>query len=274
MRIDMHMHSTASDGQYTPTELVRQVKDAGIAIMALTDHDSIGGVEEAVRTAKECGIICIPGIELSIDHENELHMLGYGIDIHDRELKAFCEEMVQERSTRNEKIITFLADQGVDVTMEEVAEKAGSDVIGRPHFARVMVEKGYVSSVKEAFDKYLATEEFSKIERKKPSARQGTSMIRKAGGVAVLAHPVSLKKTGEAMEEEIRKLASLGLSGIETYYSTHTPEQIQEYHALAQKYHLVETAGSDFHGEKVKPTIFLGKKEGGKEWLVDKELEQ
>ena len=159
MRIDMHMHSTASDGQYTPTELVRKVKDAGIAIMALTDHDSIGGVEEAVGTAKECGIICIPGIELSIEHENELHMLGYGIDIHDRELKAFCEEMVQERSTRNEKIITFLADQGVDVTMEEVAEKAGSDVIGRPHFARVMVEKGYVSSVKEAFDKYLATEE-------------------------------------------------------------------------------------------------------------------
>ena len=159
MRIDMHMHSTASDGQYTPTELVRKVKDAGIAIMALTDHDSIGGVEEAAGTAKECGIICIPGIELSIEHENELHMLGYGIDIHDRELKAFCEEMVQERSTRNEKIITFLADQGVDVTMEEVAEKAGSDVIGRPHFARVMVEKGYVSSVKEAFDKYLATEE-------------------------------------------------------------------------------------------------------------------
>ena len=247
MRIDMHMHSTASDGQYTPTELVRKVKDAGIAIMALTDHDSIGGVEEAAGTAKECGIICIPGIELSIEHENELHMLGYGIDIHDRELKAFCEEMVQERSTRNEKIITFLADQGVDVTMEEVAEKAGSDVIGRPHFARVMVEKGYVSSVKEAFDKYLATEEFSKIERKKPSARQGISMIR--------------------------KLTSLGLSGIETYYSTHTPEQIREYHALAQKYHLVETAGSDFHGEKVKPTIFLGKKEGGKEWLVDKELE-
>lgn len=109
MRIDMHMHSTASDGQYTPTELVRKVKDAGIAIMALTDHDSIGGVEEAAGTAKECGIICIPGIELSIEHENELHMLGYGIDIHDRELKAFCEEMVQERSTRNEKIITFLA---------------------------------------------------------------------------------------------------------------------------------------------------------------------
>ena len=178
---------------------------------------------------------------------------------------------MQERSTRNEKIITFLADQGVDVTMEEVAEKAGSDVIGRPHFARVMVEKGYVSNVKEAFDKYLATEEFAKIERKKPSARQGISMIRKAGGVAVLAHPVSLKKTGEAMEEEIRKLTSLGLSGIETYYSTHTPEQIREYDALGQKYHLVETAGSDFQGEKVKPTIFLGKKEGGKEWLVDKE---
>ena len=173
MRIDMHMHSTASDGQYTPTELVRKVKDAGIVIMALTDHDSIGGVEEAMGTAKECGIICIPGIELSIEHENELHMLGYGIDIHDRELKAFCEEMVQERSTRNEKIITFLADQGVDVTMEEVAEKAGSDVIGRPHFARVMVEKGYVSSVKEAFDKYLATEEFSRLNGKNhPSDRE------------------------------------------------------------------------------------------------------
>lgn len=269
MIIDLHMHSTASDGQYEPAALVKKVKENGIGLMALTDHDSVSGVSEAGQTAKELGIHFITGIELSIAHEEELHMLGYNIDINNKPLQEFCELLVHDRDTRADKIIDYLAGYGMHITRQEVEEKAGSNLIARPHFARIMLEKGYVSTLQEAFDKYLATDEFAKIERPKPTAEEGMKMIHDAGGVAVLAHPMSLKKTGEVLEEEIAHLAELGLFGIETYYSTHTPEQIEEYHALALKYNLIETAGSDFHGEKVKPKIFLGKKIGGEEILVN-----
>lgn len=269
--IDFHMHSTASDGQYNPKDLVKKAKDCGISHMALTDHDNVGGITEAMQTAKELGVVCVPGIELSIAHEAELHMLGYGINIQAPLLSELCEELIHDRDTRTDKIVDFLADFGITVTREEVEAKAGSEVIGRPHFARVMLEKGYVSSTQEAFDKYLATPGFAKIERPKPSAERGLKIIQDAGGIAVLAHLCSMKKTGEALEEEVKRLVSMGLAGIETYYSTHTPEQIKEYHALAVKYGLIETAGSDFHGEKVKPTIFLGKKEGGEEALVEED---
>ncbi len=269
MIVDLHMHSTASDGQYAPEALVKKVKEAGIGLMALTDHDSVGGVREAERAADEAGIEFIAGIELSIRHENELHMLGYGIDIQDQALQKFCAQLVRDRETRAERIITYLDSKGVKVTEEEVREKAGSNLIGRPHFAQILLEKGYVSSIQEAFDRYLATEEFSRIERPKPTAEEGLAMIHNAGGIAVLAHPHSLKKTGKALKEEVRVLKERGLDGIESYYSTHTPEQVAEYHALAQSFQLLETAGSDFHGEKVKPAIFLGKKAGGRELLVD-----
>lgn len=269
MQVDMHMHSTASDGQYAPAELVRKVKEAGIGMMALTDHDSVGGVTEAKAAAKELGIICIPGIELSIAHEAELHMLGYGIDIRSETLAEFCAELVRDRNERTDRIIDFLAEYHIDINKEEVEEIAGSNVVGRPHFARIMLQKGYVSSIQEAFDKYLATEGFASIERPKPSAERGLSMIQEAGGIAVLAHPRSLKKTGEALEEELCHLVDLGLIGIETYYSGHTGRQTEEYHALAVKYGLLETAGSDFHGEKIKPAIYLGRKEGGQEPLTD-----
>lgn len=270
--IDLHMHSTASDGQYTPEELVKLVKNAGIELMALTDHDSIAGVEEAQQVAHQNGICCIAGIELSIRHEQELHMLGLGIDTHNERLSRFCEQLVRDRDTRADKIISYLEEFGLTVLRQEVEAKAGSNVIGRPHFAQVLLEKGYVSSIQEAFDRYLATEGFSKIERPKPSAEEGIHMIHEAGGIAVLAHPVSLKKSGADLEQEISELVKEGLDGIETYYSTHTEKQIQEYHELAKKYQLIETAGSDFHGEKIKPAIVLGHKEGGREILVDAEL--
>lgn len=270
--IDLHMHSTASDGQYTPEELVKLVKNAGIELMALTDHDSIAGVEEAQQVAHQNGICCIAGIELSIRHEQELHMLGLGIDTHNERLSRFCEQLVRDRDTRADKIISYLEEFGLTVLRQEVEAKAGSNVIGRPHFAQVLLEKGYVSSIQEAFDRYLATEGFSKIERPKPSAKEGIHMIHEAGGIAVLAHPVSLKKSGADLEQEISELVKEGLDGIETYYSTHTEKQIQEYHELAKKYQLIETAGSDFHGEKIKPAIVLGHKEGGREILVDAEL--
>lgn len=270
--IDLHMHSTASDGQYTPEELVKLVKNAGIELMALTDHDSIAGVEEAQQVAHQNGICCIAGIELSIRHEQELHMLGLGIDTHNERLSRFCEQLVRDRDTRADKIISYLEEFGLTVLRQEVEAKAGSNVIGRPHFAQVLLEKGYVSSIQEAFDRYLATEGFSKIERPKPSAEEGIHMIHEAGGIAVLAHPVSLKKSGADLKQEISELVKEGLDGIETYYSTHTEKQIQEYHELAKKYQLIETAGSDFHGEKIKPAIVLGHKEGGHEILVDAEL--
>ncbi len=269
MIVDMHMHSTASDGQYTPSEVVELVHQAGINLMALTDHDSVSGVAEARAKAKELGIKFITGIELSIAHEHEFHMLGYGLDIENEALRDFCAQLVHDRDTRADKIIDYLAEYGMIITRDEIEAMAGSDLIGRPHFARVMLQKGYVATMQEAFDKYLATDGFAKIERPKPTAMEGLKMIHDAGGKAVIAHPFSWKRDHQQFEAELIPLVENGLWGMEVYYSTHSPEEIDFYHSMAEKYGLVETTGSDFHGEKVKPTIFLGKKNGGGEILVD-----
>ena len=272
--IDLHMHSTASDGQYTPKELVRKVKENNIKMMALTDHDTIDGVKEAVCEAEKLGIVCIPGIELSIEYPTELHILGLGIDINSKELNDACNRFVEERVKRIERIINFLHLKGMDITEDDIRKNATTDVIARPHVARAMVEKGYVKDTKEAFDKYLATDEFKKIDRKKVSVERGIDIIHKAGGYAALAHPVSLKETGEKLDSTMKKLKEAGLDGMEVYYSTHSDEQIAEYHSLAEKYGLFETIGADYHGEKVKPVIYLGKKENSQKPLAENEIQQ
>jgi hypothetical protein len=272
--IDLHMHSTASDGQYTPEELVTKAQDTGVTMMALTDHDTIDGVERAEAQAKKLGMEFIPGIEISLESEAEMHMLGFYIDIESEGIRAACQKFVQLRNERTLKIIEFLKKYDIHITKEEVEAKSGSDVVARPHFARVMLEKGYVQSISEAFDKYLGTKEFSTIERPKPSAEEGIRMIHEAGGLALLAHPISLKQDEEGLDALVGSLKEMGLDGIETYYSTHSDEQIRQYHALAVKYGLIETIGSDFHGEKVKPDIFIGKRIHGEELLASEEVQE
>ena len=270
--IDLHMHSTASDGQYEPVWLMEKAKKAGLTAVALTDHDAVVGIAEAQAAAERLGLHFIPGIEISCKYSGELHMLGYGIDFESEAIRKACARFVELRDIRAQQILAFLAERGVELTLEDVEAQAGGRVLARPHFARAMLAKGYIENYREAFDKYLATPEFDKIERPKPEPKEGIRIIHEGGGKAVLAHPVSLKLSGEALEKKVEELVNAGLDGIETYYGSHTQKQMDEYHALAQRFGLFETAGSDFHGEKVKPDIVLGCRKGTKEPLVSEAL--
>ena len=255
--VDLHTHSTASDGQYSPSELVRLAKKQGIEILALTDHDTLDGLDEAMTAGEEAGVRVLRGIELSAKEYRGLHILGYCISPDAPGLRELCAEMKQSRNERKYRIIEFLREKGVDISLAEVEELAGGGVIGRPHFAQVMVRRGYVETTKEAFDRYLATSEFRRIERKKPDARTCVEAIHSAGGKVSLAHPYQTGLEGDALDGLLRELAGYGLDAIECWYPRHTPQQREFYLSLAQKYGLHVTGGSDFHGENVKPDIQL-----------------
>ena len=256
--IDLHIHTTASDGQYTPTHIVRMASDAGLSLIAITDHDTVSGIAEGSGAAQKAGLGFIPGIEISVSGDNEIHILGYNIDIGNARLTAMCDGFAENRRQRGTRIIEYLQTYGVDIRLEQAQEHAGTGNIGRPHFARAMVDAGYVKTVREAFDKYLGIPEFKKIERPKPTPQEGIETIIAAGGVAVLAHPVQLKMDDSTLEKLLAELTGYGLGGLECWYSTHTPQQTKLYLALAKKYKLAVTGGSDFHGEAVKPGISLG----------------
>lgn len=268
MLADLHTHSTASDGQYTPTELVRLAKDRGLALLALTDHDTTDGLDEAARAGAELGIHVLRGVELSAREYRSLHILGYGFSAESPALTRLCAGLKVGRDERKYRIIDFLKEKGVPISLPEVEELAGGGVIGRPHFAQVLVRRGYVHSTREAFDRYLDTAEFQRIERQKPDARTCVEAIRAGGGRVSLAHPYQVHLEDGALEELVRELAGYGLDAIECYYPKHTPAQRDFYLRLARKYGLHVTGGSDFHGERVKPDVALAAWELEVDWLI------
>ena len=265
---DLHIHSTASDGQYSPSELVGLAKAAGLNILALTDHDTVDGLDEAIRAGEKLGLRVIRGIELGAREYKDLHILGYGFSPDASALKALCQQMKISRDERKYRIIDFLKERGVDISLTEVEELAGGDIIGRPHFARVMVKRGYVQNNREAFDRYLDTEEYQKIERFKADARTCAEAIKNGGGKVSLAHPWQLRLPDEELDALVGQLTDYGLDAIECHYPRHTPEQTEFYLSLTRKYNLHVTGGSDFHGEKVKPDIALSKLELDLDWLL------
>lgn len=254
---DLHTHSTASDGQYPPAEVVALAKERGVEVLALTDHDATSGVAEAVAAGVALGVCVVPGVELSAAEHRSLHLLGYQVDGNAPALANLCHSLVEGREKRKEHIADFLREKGVSVPLAEVEALAGGQVIGRPHFARVMVAHGLVQTVEEAFTRYLDTPEFQRIERPKPPAETCLSIIHAAGGKSSLAHPYQLHLTDEALDTLVRRLTDCGLDAIECYYPKHTPAQQAYYLHLAQKYGLHITGGSDFHGETVKPDTVL-----------------
>lgn len=265
---DLHTHSTASDGQYTPTELVRLAKDQGLEVLALTDHDTTAGLAELVQAGRELGLQVLQGIELSAREYPTFHLLGYGIDPEASALSALCREMQAGRDARSGRIIGFLREQGVNISLAEVEELAGGKIIGRPHFAQVLARHGYVSDNREAFDRYLDTKEFHcRVERPKPPARSCVEAIKAAGGTVSLAHPYQIGVDGKTLERIVQELRGWGLDAIECRYPQHTPEQQSFYLHLARKYRLHITGGSDFHGEKVKPGVTLTPWEMDLEWM-------
>ena len=265
---DLHTHTAASDGQYSPAELVKLAKKRGLSVLAVTDHDTIAGVDEAQRAGHELSLLVIRGVELSAKEHHNFHILGYGFRDGDTQLSKLCEQLRAGRDDRKYKIVDFLQEKGVKIDLAEVEELAGGEVIARPHFAQVLVKHGYVSSNREAFDRYLDTEEFrQKVKRFKADARTCVEAIRDAGGKVSLAHPYQMGLPDDELEALVKQLAGWGLDAIECYYPKYTRSQQDFYLHLAEQHGLHRSGGSDFHGEKVKPDIQLAKLSLELEWL-------
>lgn len=257
-RIDLHLHTTHSDGSQSPTEVVRLAHEAGVSALAITDHDITTGLPEAIAAGQELGIEIIPGIEISSRHgESELHVLGYFLKWEDAQLNQRLMTLRESRHRRNPKIIELLQAAGIDITYDEVRAVAGSDSVGRPHIARVLMDKKVVTTAKEAFDRFLAEGKSAYVPRDLPAPVDAIRWIKDAGGLAVLAHPTWVRTTEGTLTDLARQLKEQGLDGVEVHYSTHTPRQTRTYLSLAKQLGLLVTGGSDFHG-MTKPDIEVG----------------
>jgi predicted metal-dependent phosphoesterase TrpH len=257
--IDLHTHSTFSDGSYTPSELAQMASEAGLTAMALTDHDSTKGVAEFLKACEGTGVRGIPGVEISANvDKGTLHMLGFFVDHESEEFDVSLGRIRRGREDRNVEIVKKLCDVGFELTMEEVAAYAGEDVVGRPHFAKAMIEKGYVKDKGEVFNKYLGKGLPCYAERFRFSAEQSISEILKVGGVPVLSHPFTLMLAGAELRNFIGGLADMGLCGMECYYPEHNAARTKEYLGIARDLGLEVSGGSDFHGE-INPKIQLGR---------------
>jgi predicted metal-dependent phosphoesterase TrpH len=257
-RLDLHLHTTHSDGSFTPAEVVDFAQKAGVTALAITDHDITTGILEATVAGGKHGIDVIPGIEISsILGDSELHILGYFLDYQGTRLNERLACLRESRHRRNPKIIERLQAAGIEITYEEVRSLAGTDSVGRPHIARVLMDKGVVASAKEAFDLWLADGRPAYVQRELPTPSEAMQWIREAKGLPVLAHPTWVKTREGTLTDLVRRLKADGLDGVEVHYSTHTPRQTREYLALAKQLDLLVTGGSDFHG-LTKPDIDVG----------------
>jgi len=256
--IDLHTHSTASDGSLTPGGLVKHAKECGLSAISLTDHDTIDGVEEALAHGEALGIEVIPGVEISADFKLEMHILGYFSKLKYKNMHKTLSSLRESREKRNPKIVNKLREMGFDISMEEVRQEAFGEIVGRPHIAKVMVKKGFVSSIHEAFDKYLSIGRPAYFKKNKLTPKECIKEILNAGGVPVLAHPVMLGMNFQELDDTLASLKKDGLMGIETYYVENSPEDTDCLVKLADKYDLIKTGGSDYHGS-FKPDIEIGK---------------
>jgi 3',5'-nucleoside bisphosphate phosphatase len=257
-RIDLHLHTTHSDGSLRPSDVLALAKQASVTALAITDHDITTGINEAIAAGRELGIEVIPGVEVSsFDGRSEFHILGYYVQCEDPEFMSRLATLRASRHRRNPLIIERLRGAGLDVTYEEVRALAGTESVGRPHIARLMMQKKYVSSAKEAFDRYLGEGKPAYVARELPTPVEAIQWIREAKGVAVLAHPTWVKDTGDALRSCVTALKNAGLGGVEVHYSTHSRSQTAQYLELAWTLNLLVTGGSDFHGI-TKPDIEVG----------------
>jgi len=253
--VDLHLHTTASDGTLTPPEMVRRAAQRGLKYIAVTDHDSVDGIPEALAAAAAFpGLTCIPGIEISTEVETgEAHVLGYFVDYRDAGLNRRMHRIQESRERRAERMVAKLNDLGLTLDITRVRELAGNGSVGRPHVAAAMLEKGYIRKFAEAFDKYIGRDGPAYVPRDKITPLEAVEVILNARGLPVLAHPFTVG----AVAPMVAELAAGGLAGLEVYYAEHSPEQVGEYNALAAEHNLIATGGTDFHGiaTRVEPDI-------------------
>ena len=258
--IDLHVHSTCSDGTLSPTELVDYAIQKGLSAFALTDHDCVEGLDTILSYAKSLPNApeIIPGIELSTDENGqEVHMVGLFIDHHNPEFNQYLQEFIESRTTRNKKMCHLLQEHGMNITYEELEAEFPGAVLTRAHYAKLLLKHGYVKSIKEAFERFLGDHCPCYVSREKITPVMAIDLIRKAGGLAILAHPILYHMSDARLDALVQKLKEAGLTGIEAIYSTYSPAEERQIRKLAAKYNLLLSGGSDFHGEN-KPSLDLG----------------
>jgi len=251
--VDLHLHSTASDGRYAPSQLVQLALGKALRAIALTDHDTTDGIEEALAAAQQTSLTVIPGVEIStnVSGDLELHILGYHINHRHAPLQKRLQELRESRLVRAREILRLLAKAGLPLPWERVLAMAGHGSIGRPHIAQAMVEAGYVNSVENAFRLYIGRGGPAYVERYKLAPEDAIALVRQAGGVPVLAHP-------SQVTEYIPSLVQAGLAGLEVYYNGYEEAEKQSLAKLASKHGLIATGGSDFHGPGITSAADLG----------------
>jgi predicted metal-dependent phosphoesterase TrpH len=252
--LDLHTHSTASDGTFSPRDLVKLAKLAGLAGVGLCDHDTVEGVEEFKKAGLEFGFAVIGGVELSLEFSNITHLLGLDV-AGSLERPPLLLGLQDFRRQRNQRLFERLAEIGLSLSWETIERLSGGGQIGRPHFAKAMIEKGYCHSIQEAFDRYLGKGRAAYVAKVRPTPKEALELLRGAGYAPVLAHPHSLRLPPDKWFQFLPQLKRDGLLGLEVYHPEHSPDQIKFFSGLARRFDLVITAGSDFHGANKRAPI-------------------
>ena len=257
--IDLHTHTTASDGTFTPDEVVKEAADLGLCAIAITDHDTVDGIREALEAGEKYDITVVPGIELSTEYAGvEIHVVGLFVDPDSKELNAQAKQFREQRDSRNLKMIERLQKYGFDITEEALYERFPDSVVARPHMARFLHETGQAKSVKDVFDKYIGDDCPCYVHRDMITPMEAVGIIHAAGGTAILAHPCLYRKlNGDTFTAMMDDLKESGLDGIEVRYSRNTVKEDRHYQEVADQYGLLYSGGSDFHGTN-KPEIKIG----------------
>lgn len=256
--VDLHVHSNKSDGTFTPSELVTMAIQKNLTALALTDHDTTDGLAELTHAAQGKPLAVVPGIELSTEYEGkDIHIVGLFIDPEQPDFKAHLKSFVESRDARNRKMCANLQEAGIPISYEALQEANPGSVITRAHYGTWLLEHGVVSSVADAFSKYLGDHTPYFVPREKVTPQQAVSLIQKAGGLAILAHPILYRMSRERLDILVRCLKEVGLTGIEAIYATYNSREENQIRQLASKYDLLLSGGSDFHGF-AKPKLELG----------------
>jgi len=266
--IDLHIHSTASDGSLSPSEILTLAQDLNIRAISITDHDTLEGSKEAISCGIPPSVKFLTGVEISADPPDSFslsgsfHILGYAVDFNHSDLNQTLSMLKDSRENRNPRILKLLSDLGIEITFDEIRNLAERSQLGRPHIAQLMVKKGYVPSINAAFNQYLGNGKPAYVDRFRFGCEEIIQTILNAGGIPVLAHPILLGiQKNEIFEDLIAVLTDMGMKGMEVYYPEHTQDLIEYYTRLARRHDLLITGGTDFHGD-IKPEIKMGSGKG------------